>query len=187
MVYILYLYLYKYIYIGITHKNSPGRAFFPQNVWWQLVLERSVTFGGFHSHRGTIAGWFLSWKIPIENGWFRGTPTLEKASIYIHTHLFKLWSHAVKSPWFEIAQKKPWKHLNGHWTNPQRSGTGPLDYAHHFWMEVCRNFSAAGQQPCPSFGALICISGSLVKWTGNDLKIRWFEDTLDRRGITAFV
>ena len=38
---------------------------------------------GEKKHGGTpIAGWLISWKIPIENGWFKGRPI--SGNLYIH-------------------------------------------------------------------------------------------------------
>ena len=45
----------------------------PSCSYWAQAL--TLQIWGFHSHGDTpIAGWFISWKILIKNGWVRGTP-----------------------------------------------------------------------------------------------------------------
>ena len=44
--------------------------------------EKNRTFGGLHTLViPKLAGWFISWKIPIENGWWLGVPLFQETFI----------------------------------------------------------------------------------------------------------
>ena len=66
------------IVIGYSYHKPHSSTFFygfkPHYHCWSSLIHMEVSING-----GTpIAGWFILWKIPRKNGWFRGTPFSRK-------------------------------------------------------------------------------------------------------------